>query len=209
MLDDRVTHSRITTPTGRNLPGPVEVTDIDAESLQRRHEVGDVPLRPILLFAGVLLLSAVVIHIGLWWLLQSWEGPRELGLQPVIPPSFVTPAPMAGPGVEPFPWAELDALLTKQHERLNSYGWVDREHGVVHIPLARAMQLLVERGLPTRANGPAPAFGLEPAYELESEGGQATVPPNSAAPGDAEAPEIHGLTKELTSGEAETGHGFD
>lgn len=209
MLDDRVTESRITTPDGRNLPGSVEVTDIDPESLQRRHEVGDVPLRPLLLFAGGLLVSAVVIHLALWWLLQAWEGPRELGLQPVIPPSLVTPVPMAGPGIEPFPWAELDALLTNQRERLTTYAWVDRENGVVRIPLERAMQLLVERGLPARADGPAPAFGLPPAYELESEGGQANIAPNSNAPGDAEAAEIHGLTRELTVGEAETGNAFD
>lgn len=206
MLDDRVTDSRITTPTGRNLPGPIEVTDIDAESLQRRHEVGDVPLRPLLLFAGGLLLSAVVIHLALWWLLQAWEGPRSLGLQPILQPALVTPVPMAGPGIEPFPWAELDSLLTKQRERLTTYGWVDRENGVVRIPLDRAMQLLVERGLPTRANGAAPAFGLEPAYELESEGGQAPISPNSDAPGDTESPEIHGLTREWTVGEAETGN---
>lgn len=209
MLDDRVTDSRITTPTGRNLPGPVEVADIDEESLQRRHEVGDVPLRPILLFAAGLLLSAVVIHLVLWWLLQAWEGPRTLGLQPVIPPALITPVPMTGPGIEPFPWAELDALLTNQSERLNSYGWVDRENGVVRIPLERAMGLLVEQGLPARADGPAPAFGLPPAYELGSEGGQAAIPANSNAPGDAEAPEIHGLTRELTVGEAETGNAFD
>ncbi len=209
MLDDRVTDSRITTPDGRNLPGAVEVGEIDPESLQRRHEVGDVPLRPLLLFAGALVGSAVVIHVVLWWLLQAWEGPRTLGLQPVIPPSLVTPVPMAGPGIEPFPWAELDVLLTNQSERLNSYGWVDRENGVVHIPLERAMQLLVERELPARADGPAPVFGLAPAYELESEGGQANIPPNANAPGDAESPEIHGLTRELTVGEAETGNAFD
>lgn len=207
MLDDRITDSRITTPTGRNLPGPIAVEDIDEESLQRRHEVADVPLRPLLLFAGGLLLAAVVIHLALWWLLQSWEGPRTLGLQPVIPPANVTPVPMDGPAIAPFPWAELDVLLTDQSARINRYEWVDREQGVVRIPLERAMQLLVERGLPARTDGPAPIFGLSPAYELESEGGQVALPPN--APGAAEASEIHGVTRELTVGEAETGHAFD
>jgi hypothetical protein len=31
------------------------------------------------------------------------------------------------------------------HQRLDSVGWVDRQRGIVHIPIARAMEL-VERG---------------------------------------------------------------
>jgi hypothetical protein len=34
---------------------------------------------------------------------------------------------------------------------LNSYGWVDEEAGVVRIPIDRAMELTLERGLPTRS----------------------------------------------------------
>jgi hypothetical protein len=33
---------------------------------------------------------------------------------------------------------------------LNTYGWVDRESGIVHIPIERAMELLLQRGLPAR-----------------------------------------------------------
>jgi hypothetical protein len=175
MLDDRITDSRATTPHGRNLPGPIEVEDIAEESLRRRHEVQDVHLRPLLIFALILGVTAVVIHIGLWWGLRVWTD-DELLLQPVIAPAPVTPEPHPGPGVDPFPWVELEALRTEQFLRLNSYGWVDRETEVVHIPVERAMQLLVERGLPANEDAPAPNFGLDPAYELESEGGQEFVP---------------------------------
>ena len=37
--------------------------------------------------------------------------------------------------------AREDAVLT-------TYGWVDRNTGVARIPIERAMDLLVERGLP-------------------------------------------------------------
>jgi hypothetical protein len=33
---------------------------------------------------------------------------------------------------------------------LEGYGWVDREAGVVRLPIERAMALVLERGLPTR-----------------------------------------------------------
>jgi hypothetical protein len=33
---------------------------------------------------------------------------------------------------------------------LSSYGWLDRNAGVVRIPIDRAMKMTVERGLPVR-----------------------------------------------------------
>lgn len=183
MLDDRITESRRTTPSGRDLPGPIAVEDISEESLRRRHEVHDVQLRPILLFALGMLITAVVIHLLIWWMMGLWTN-QDLALQPQLAPADVTPQPMQGPGVQPFPVSELDVLLTKQNDRLESYGWVDRDAGVVHIPIERAMQLLIERGLPARADAPAPTFGLSQAYELESEGGQAHIPANTAGVGE-------------------------
>lgn len=174
LADDRVTASRRTTLTGRDLPGPIEVEDISEESLRRRHEVHDIQLRPILLFGLSLVIAAVVIHLALWWLMRVWTD-RPLTPRFQLPPAALTPGPMQGPAVQPFPASELEQLLSEQAARTESYGWVDRQSGVVHIPIERAMQLLVERGLPARADAPAPTFGLNQAYELESEGGQGKV----------------------------------
>jgi hypothetical protein len=53
---------------------------------------------------------------------------------------------------------------------LNGYGWVDRDAGVVHIPIDEAMRLMVERGVPAR-EGDAPTFALDPSFQLDSSGG--------------------------------------
>ena len=60
----------------------------------------------------------------------------------------------------PTPHLEIDdghadaiSLLQQQFNQLNSYGWVDREHGVVRIPIEQAIDLLATRGLPARTNG--------------------------------------------------------
>ena len=37
----------------------------------------------------------------------------------------------------------LTALQSANKERLESYGWVDQTHGVLHIPITRAMELEV------------------------------------------------------------------
>jgi hypothetical protein len=46
-------------------------------------------------------------------------------------------------------------FLINQENQLNSYGWVDEKAGVAHIPIERAMELTVQRGLPVYAPGSA------------------------------------------------------
>jgi hypothetical protein len=46
---------------------------------------------------------------------------------------------------------EINQFRLGEEETLNSYGWVDQPAGVVHIPIERAMELVAQRGLPTRS----------------------------------------------------------
>jgi len=48
---------------------------------------------------------------------------------------------------------EFKKFLLDQEDQLNSYGWVDEQAGVAHIPIDRAMDLIVERGLPVSPAG--------------------------------------------------------
>lgn len=45
---------------------------------------------------------------------------------------------------------ELNDVRLREENILSTYGWVDQKSGVVHIPIDRAMDLLVERGLAVR-----------------------------------------------------------
>ena len=54
------------------------------------------------------------------------------------------------PRLQTNPRQDLSNLRAREDALLNSYGWVDKNTGVVRIPIERAMQLIVERGLPTR-----------------------------------------------------------
>jgi len=60
---------------------------------------------------------------------------------------------------------QLDDIRLKEETTLYSYGWVDEKAGKVHIPIERAMDLIVQRGLPVRSQGAAsesPAAKNEP-----------------------------------------------
>jgi hypothetical protein len=49
-------------------------------------------------------------------------------------------------------------FLMNQEQQLHSYGWVDEKAGVAHIPIEKAMDLIVQRGLPVRPQGGAAAI---------------------------------------------------
>jgi hypothetical protein len=44
----------------------------------------------------------------------------------------------------------LKAIRAAEDQVLNGYAWMDPEKGVVRIPIDRAIDLLSERGLPSR-----------------------------------------------------------
>jgi hypothetical protein len=43
-------------------------------------------------------------------------------------------------------------MRVAEEDRLNSYGWVDEGGRVVHIPIDKAIDALIEKGLPTRTS---------------------------------------------------------
>ncbi|MFP5304991.1 MAG: SCO family protein [Gammaproteobacteria bacterium] len=49
-----------------------------------------------------------------------------------------------GPQHEVAPQPQLEAYLRRKRERLESYGWVDRDAGIAHIPIDEAMRLMVD-----------------------------------------------------------------
>jgi hypothetical protein len=55
---------------------------------------------------------------------------------------------------------DLGALLKTQRAELQDYAWVDRDRGLVRIPVARAMQIVAARGAaaydPPESPKPAP-----------------------------------------------------
>jgi len=62
---------------------------------------------------------------------------------------------------QPFTVLALRSLRAEEDALLKSYGWVDRTAGSVHIPIDRAMEIVLDRGVPggkpMAAGAPAPA----------------------------------------------------
>jgi hypothetical protein len=51
------------------------------------------------------------------------------------------------PRLQVYPVRHWTDFQTAERERLESYGWMDRSTGAVHIPIERAIDLVAERGV--------------------------------------------------------------
>lgn len=59
------------------------------------------------------------------------------------------------PRLQTTPYVDLRSFRESEDEVLRTYAWVDKEKGIVRLPIARALEIVAERGLPPA--GPAPA----------------------------------------------------
>jgi hypothetical protein len=122
------------------------------------HEDHRVDAHALLLTAawsGAILLAMLAVVYLLWRLL--------------VPPALTVPASMVPPAprLQPDPARERDAVERAQIGRLESWGWVDRAHGIAHIPLRRAMQLVAAGASVDAPAGPA-STGAATATEAAS-----------------------------------------
>jgi hypothetical protein len=82
------------------------------------------------------------------------------------------------PNLQTTPEKDLATVRAEEEARLGSYGWVDESQGIAHIPIARAMAILAERGATaTTEVTPAPGTPTTPSPAPE------TTAPAAAPPG--------------------------
>ena len=57
------------------------------------------------------------------------------------------------PNLQRQPFKDVYELRLGEAAKLTSYAWVDKEGGITRIPIDRAMEVMLERGFPARAEG--------------------------------------------------------
>lgn len=143
------------------------------------HERTDVDVIGVFLLIGVLLLLLAICLFGVGGLVRflSAHRPRPLTVTSRSAGSFPQPRLQSVPGVD------LSKDEGAQQHELNSYGWTDRAKGVAHIPIDRAMQLLIERGLPDVGAGQTRLQLMQARPETNAQSNETIpVPAPSASP---------------------------
>jgi hypothetical protein len=109
---------------------------MSAAPASRKHpkqEPGEVRVRAVLW-----VVAAVIVMLLLVALISG-------GLARLESPSARAPSDTARrgtPRLSSNPGDDIDAFERAKRVQLNSYGWVDRPHGIAHVPIDRAMQRL-------------------------------------------------------------------
>lgn len=130
----------------------IQLPDLDRPGVH--HETSDINIWAVGKFAIVLAFLCVLsmgLLFGLFKYFQSITGgpmPKsELNVDARrLPPE---------PRLQQAPVTDLKEMRAAEDKILNSYGWIDQQHGIVRVPIDRAIDMLAQRGLPSRPeNGP-------------------------------------------------------
>lgn len=119
----------------------------------RGHEQRDVQVRPIAMFGVGLFVFTSVILFLMGWLFHHFAG-RQARVDVPASPLADTRVQPPEPRLQVVPGQDFKEMRAAEEAVLKSYGWADREARVVRIPIDRAIELLVERGLPVRSKSP-------------------------------------------------------
>jgi len=112
----------------------------------------EIHVRGIVLFGIFLTVLILVSGAAMWGLaqyLKAREVARDVPPSPLVLREGVPPVPE--PHLQTTPEQDLRALRAHEDSLLHSYGWVDAPAGIARVPVERAMDLLLQQGLPTRA----------------------------------------------------------
>lgn len=150
MSEERITNQ----PT----PNPINHDGFEHEDLSSRGV--------FYFLAGLVLLSIVIylIVFGMYRFLDSYERAHRPPLSPMATPQTDTRT-VTHENTQTFPQPRLEEnermqlrpFIEDQDRKLATYDWVDKDRGTVRIPIDRAMELIVQRGLPVRPEGSSAA----------------------------------------------------
>ncbi len=127
---------------------------------ETEYEHEDLASKGVFVFLASLVFSGIVIYfiiVGMYSFLDKYERSRMTAASPLVTSTatmsrVVTQADMdkdfkenGAPMLETNERGQFRDFLMNQENQLNSYGWIDEKAGVAHIPIERAMDLMVNK----------------------------------------------------------------
>ena len=107
------------------------------------YEPADWPLKPIAAIAlgllALLVISAFVLIVA--YPHTTSDVTRDVRINP------------PGPRLQTDEAADLRRFRTDEEKRLNTFYWIDKQKGIVHVPIEQAMKQLVATGIPDFPKG--------------------------------------------------------
>lgn len=126
---------------------------------ERGHETRDLDVRAVAWFAVGLTVATALTYLavaGLFQAFQRFHPSPDSSSRIALHPQMLAPPPRLQADAA----ADLAKFRAAEEAQLHSYGWVDKSAGIARIPIERAMELIAERGLPTRGPDTQNASGV-------------------------------------------------
>jgi hypothetical protein len=127
---------------------------------ETHHEESDVNVRALLWFVAIFIVFAAVTHFALLMLfkffvqvergnisnapLTSMQRPPDMDV-PQTP--RLQPFPTPAPPYRSTPVTDMEEMRAHEEAILNNYGWVDKQKGIVHIPIEQAKKEALQSGV--------------------------------------------------------------
>lgn len=159
------------------MPEHLQYRDDDLFNPETHHEESDVPTRPLFKAIVIFVIFAAVSHVLLWFFYKALvKGERKIAGEPMtaLQRPVSLDVPQNQPLLQPFPKldpkggqiqphtdtpvADLIHMRAAEDAVLHHYGWVDKEKGIVHIPIHAAKEKLLQTA-PLVAVPTSPAAG--------------------------------------------------
>ena len=114
------------------------------------YEKSDADARSLTKFGlGLAVISALVLL--LMFAMFKFLGQQQRASQPAKHPLSEASQMPPEPRLQVAPEIDLEKFRANEDHQMNSYGWVMKDAGVVHIPVDSALALVAKRGLPARS----------------------------------------------------------
>jgi hypothetical protein len=113
------------------------------------HELSDLKPGYIALF-GIALTAVIVAAVVITSLLIHFKAAEHSRQETPVPRLAQEREATPGPRLQVDANKDLRQMRAGEEAVLNSYGWVDKDAGIVKIPVDRAMEILAKKGLPAR-----------------------------------------------------------
>jgi hypothetical protein len=141
-----------------------------SEKYEPAYETSDAHMGPIVKFGFWLVISLVIVFVGTYGTLRAMQEIPAIGERAPHPLASrndpIPPAPNLemergvkqgwdGKPVDlskrqPFTTRMWKDLRAEAQPELQSYGWIDRDAKIVHVPIERAMELALQKGFPVQ-----------------------------------------------------------
>ena len=134
---------------------------------ETHHEKSDVNVRALLIFVACFIAFGALTHAIVYVMFNQFanvERKKSVGTELTAMPAVTGANVPAEPRLQPFPnrmhdgnvpppntntpLTDMADMRAAEEESLNKAGWVDKQKGVVRLPIETAKQLVVQRGLP-------------------------------------------------------------